>query len=64
MNHLPRSHVVQNHRGRITICDAVGDRKEVFGLTHEKFCKAAVHGERSHARIVGCTTLFRIVGID
>jgi len=48
MNHLPRGHVVQDHRGRIAIGDAVGDRKEVSGLTHEKFREGPVHGERRH----------------
>ena len=48
MNHLPRGHVVQDHRGRIAIGDAVGDRKEVFGLAYEKFREAAVHGKRRH----------------
>jgi len=49
MNHLPRRHVVQDHGGRIAIGDPVWDRKEVFGLTHEKFCKAAINCERGHA---------------
>jgi hypothetical protein len=48
MNHLPRSHVVQYHCRRIAIRDAVGHRKEVFGFTHEKFCKAAVHRKRRY----------------
>jgi len=48
MNHLPRSHVIQYHRRYIAIRDAVGDGKEVFGLTHEKLCKAAVHRKRRY----------------
>jgi hypothetical protein len=48
MNHLPCGHVVQNHRSRIAIGDPIWDRKEVLGLTHEKFCKAFVNCERGH----------------
>jgi hypothetical protein len=49
MNHLPRGDVVQDHRGRIAIGDAVGDRKEVLGLAYEKFREASIHGQRRHA---------------
>jgi len=49
MNHLPRSHVVQDHGSRIAIGDAVGNRKEVFGLTQENFGKTAINCERGHA---------------
>ena len=49
MNHLPGSDVVQDHGGRIAISDAAGDGKEMFGLTHQKLRKTAMHGERGHA---------------
>jgi hypothetical protein len=48
MNHLPRRHVVQDHRRCIDIGDTAGDRLEVFGLTYEKFSEATIDCERCH----------------
>jgi hypothetical protein len=48
MNHLPRRHMVQDHRGRVAVGDSLGDRKEVFSLAYKQFRKASVHGKRCH----------------